>query len=146
VAAWYRECVGWMLPLILGLIVTSTAAAGNVIAGAPAECREIQMVADGSVSGIEGRVTIRPVRPVERRGASNEGAYQAKIRVLDASGREVAMVESDATGRFRVPLPPGSYVLRPESPGRYPRASEQHVVVRPGDMTDVTIVYDSGMR
>ena len=135
-----------MLPLILGLVVTSAAAAENVTVGASAAGREIRMVADEAVSGIEGRVTIRPVRPVERKGASNERAYQAKIRVLDASGHEVAMVESDAEGRFRVPLSPGSYVLRPESPGRYPRASEQRVVVRPGDMTDVAIVYDSGMR
>lgn len=97
-------------------------------------------------SGIEGRVAIRPVRPVERRGVTNQRPYQAKITVLDAAGRDVASVESDAEGRFRLLLPPGSYVLRPESPGPYPRASEQRVQVRRNDMTQVEIVYDSGMR
>ena len=138
--------MGWMRSLVLGLVAASTVAAGEVTAGAPAGPREIRMVADGSVSGIEGRVTIRPVRSVERQGAANERAYQATIRVLDGSGREVAVTESDAQGRFRVALPPGTYVVRPESPARYPRAAEQRVVVRAGDMTHVAIIYDSGRR
>lgn len=104
------------------------------------------MVADVTASGIEGRVIIRPARPVERRGVTNQRPYQAKITLLDPAGREVAAVESDAEGRFRLPLPPGSYVLRPESPGPYPRAAEQRVVVRRNAMTQVEIVYDSGMR
>jgi hypothetical protein len=138
----------WDRPRVLGLIAMAAAAAWGVGAfdTAVATAREIRMVADGSGSGIEGRVTIRPVRSVERQGTPNSRAYQARITVLDASGREVTVVESDADGRFRVSLAPGTYVLRPESPGRYPRASEQKVVVRPNGTTDVTIVYDSGMR
>jgi hypothetical protein len=104
-----------------------------------------QMV-DAATSGIEGRVTIRPVRPVERRGVTNQQPFRARITVLDPAGREVGVVESDADGRFRLALPPGSYVLRPESPGAYPRASEQRVVVRRNDVTRVEVVYDSGMR
>jgi carboxypeptidase family protein len=104
------------------------------------------MVADATASGIQGRVIIRPVRSVERRGVTNQRPYQAKITVLDRAGREVAAVESDAEGRFQLPLPAGAYVLRPESPGAYPRAAEQRVLVRPNDMTQVEIVYDSGMR
>ena len=60
--------------------------------------------------------------------------------------REVARVQSDAEGRFELRLPPGSYVLKPESPGLYPRASEQRVVVRSNATARVEIVYDSGMR
>jgi len=108
--------------------------------------RHIRMVVDATVSGIEGRVIIRPVRSVERRGVANQRPYQAKITVLDGAGREVVAVESDAEGRFRVLLPRGSYVLRPESPGTYPRAAPQRVEVRRDNMTRVEIVYDSGMR
>jgi hypothetical protein len=43
-------------------------------------------------------------------------------------------------------LPPGAYVLRPESPGLYPRASQQRVVVPRNALARVDIVYDSGMR
>jgi hypothetical protein len=129
--------LGWAL-VCVGLVCGGTQAAAT--AGNP------QMVADAASGGIEGRVVIRPVRSVERRGVSNQRPYQAKITVLDRAGREVTAVESDADGRFRVLLPPGSYVLRPGSPGAYPRAAEQRVLVRAHDMTQVEIVYDSGMR
>src|SRR5712691_6945468 len=95
-----------------------------------ATARNLQMIADAPASGIEGRVIIRPVRSVERRGMANQRPYQAKITVLDGAGRKVAEVESDGEGRFRLQLPPGSYVVRPESPGAYPRAGQQRVVVR----------------
>jgi hypothetical protein len=107
---------------------------------------EVQMAADTSVGRIEGQVTIRPVRSVERRGVSNQQPHQASIAVLDTARREVARVQSDAQGHFELRLPPGSYVLKPESPGLYPRASEQRVVVRPNATAKVEIVYDSGMR
>ena len=101
---------------------------------------------DAGGSGIEGQVILRPVRPVERRGSSNQRGYRATISVVDATGREVASIESNDEGRFRLTLPPGTYVLRPHSPAKYPRASEQRVVIRPDAMTQVEIVYDSGMR
>jgi hypothetical protein len=104
------------------------------------------MVADAPASAIEGRVTIRPVRSVERRGAANSEPYQATIAVLDNVGREVASVQTDTEGRFRLQVPPGTYVLRPQSPGMYPRASEQHVQVRRNTVTQVEVVYDSGRR
>jgi hypothetical protein len=104
------------------------------------------MVAGPEGSGIEGHVSTRPVRSVERKGVPNERPYQARITVLDQSGREVAVVDSDAEGRFRIALPPGMYVLRPESPALYPRASERRVEVRPRVMSQIDIVYDSGMR
>ena len=104
------------------------------------------MVAGSEGGGIEGHVSIGPLRPVERKGVPNERPYQARITVLDQSGHEVAVVDSDAEGKFRIALPPGRYVVRPESPGFYPRASERRVEVRPRIMTQVDIVYDSGMR
>ncbi len=113
---------------------------------APATARSLQMVADKPASGIEGTVIIRPVRSVERRGVVNQRPFQAKITVLDGAGREVASVQSDAEGQFQLALAPGSYLLRPESPGAYPRAAQQRVVVRRDEMTQVKIVYDSGMR
>jgi hypothetical protein len=36
--------------------------------------------------------------------------------------------------------------LRPQSPGPYPRASEQTVVVSPKTFAQVRVVYDSGIR
>jgi len=104
------------------------------------------MVADAPASAIEGRVTIRPVHSVERRGTANSEPYQTTIAVLDGAGHEVATVQTDTEGRFRLQLPPGTYVLRPQSPGMYPRASEQQVQVRRNAVTQVEVVYDSGRR
>ena len=133
--------LGWML-VCVGL----SPQAGEGFEQAATTTRNVQLVVDATVSRIEGRVIIRPVRSVERRGVVNQRPYQAKITVLDGAGREVAAVESDAEGQFRVPLPPGSYVLRPESPGTYPRAAPQRVEVQRNGMTRVEIMYDSGMR
>jgi len=105
-----------------------------------------QIVTGSETSGVEGQVSIRPVRSVERKGVPNQRPYQARITVLDPAGREVAVVDSDAEGKFRMALPPGTYVLRPESSGLYPRASEQRVEIGRDRVTRVEIVYDSGMR
>src|SRR5438045_1709459 len=89
-------------------------ASGEARVGASLEGTGLHMVADASASAIGGRVSIRPVRSVERRGAANSEPYRATIAVLDARGREVASAETDADGRFLVPVPPGTYILRPQ--------------------------------
>lgn len=105
-----------------------------------------RIMAQSAASGIEGQVYIRPVRSVERKGLPNQQPYQAQITVLDLAGRKVAVVDSDAKGKFLITLAPGTYVLRPESPALYPRASEQRVTVGPSSISQVEIIYDSGKR
>jgi len=98
-------------------------------------------------SGIEGLVTIGPTCPVETvTSPCPDKLFQATIIVLDPSGREVAKVQSDAQGKFRVTLSPGTYTLRPEAPGGLTRAGEQTVTVTSGHFTQVSISYDSGIR
>jgi len=97
-------------------------------------------------SGIEGEVVLGPIRSREQPGVPNERPYQATITILDRRGQVVGTVASDARGNFRVELPPGTYRLRPESPGTYPRAPEQTVIVRLRQFSPVRIPYDSGIR
>ena len=97
-------------------------------------------------SGITGQVRIRPVRPHTTIGVPNLAPYQAKFDVLDASRNPVTSFETDPNGNFRISLPPGKYILRPQTSGPYPRASEQTVVVPPKSFAQVQIVYDSGIR
>ena len=71
-------------------------------------------------TGIEGRITIGPSTPVARAGEPSTRPYQTTIAVLDADGREVTRFATDADGRFRVLLAPGTYRLRPEARGPFP--------------------------
>jgi hypothetical protein len=105
------------------------------------------IMAQSMVTGaIEGQVFIGPVRSVQRKGEPNQRPYQARITVLDVSGHKVAVADSDDEGKFRIALPPGTYVLRPESLSLYPRAPEQRVTVGTNSISQVEIVYDSGKR
>ncbi len=60
-----------------------------------------RIVAGSETSGIEGQVSIRPVRPVERKGVPNARPYQARITVLDPAGREVAAIDSAGVAAVR---------------------------------------------
>ncbi len=97
-------------------------------------------------SGIEGMVTLGPLSPVDRQGVSNERPYQATLVVKNKHGKTVATVQSGADGKFSVGLHPGDYHIIPQSQGKYPRAAEQDVTVRPREYTSVKIHYDTGIR
>lgn len=140
-AGWVAS-IGSLSCLLLAGVVGAPAAGTEQLRGQERQ----PAVAGSGTSGIEGQVAIGPIRSVQRQGAPSQRPYQTHITVLDAAGHEVAAVQSDSEGKFRVPLPPGRYTLRPERPALYPRASEQQVEVKPGKMTPITIIYDSGRR
>jgi len=98
-------------------------------------------------SGIEGQVLSGPVCPVVQQGDEcPDGPYQATLTVVSPSGVQIAQVQADAQGRFRVPLVPGEYILHPESPDGVAFAGDQAFVVETGRYTQLTITYDSGIR
>jgi len=98
-------------------------------------------------SGIEGQTLIGPTCPVERLDSPcPDKPYQATLVVLNQSGTEVKRFDTNADGLFRVELPPGTYTLAPQSPGRLPRAGQQAVQVTSGQFMSITITYDSGIR
>jgi len=101
-------------------------------------------------SGIEGQIIISPISPpispIEQPEMANYRPYQATVSVMDQRGQTVTQFQSDLNGRFRLPLEPGNYTLRPESPGPLPYAAEQAVTVSEGQFTEVLITYDSGIR
>jgi hypothetical protein len=58
----------------------------------------------------------------------------------------VATVRSHADGRFSIRLTPGRYLLRPFAGHPFPRSQPQTVRVYAHRFTNVTVVYDSGIR
>ena len=61
------------------------------------------------------------------------------VRKGDFSGRVVARTRADASGAFRVGLPPGTYTLTEE--GKY---AAQTVTVEPGHYVTVTLMILAG--
>ena len=101
-----------------------------------------------ATSGITGLVLIGPMCPVMRVDEPcPDQPFAATLIVRDSQGRELCAVSSGEDGHFLVGLPPGSYELTPlTGPGDLPSAASQWVAVAPGQYTDVTVSYDSGIR
>jgi len=100
-------------------------------------------------SGVEGQAVLSPSHPGPiRPGEPSTTPYKTTIVVRDAASKEVAHVETDSEGRFRIKLAPGTYTIGgPQRSGRFlPRAGEETVTVEPGKYARVTIHFDSGMR
>lgn len=72
--------------------------------------------------------------------------YQATLIIYNAAFEEVARVETGVDGTFVFDLEPGTYFVHPESPGPYPIATDYQVSVVEGERTEITIIYDSGIR
>lgn len=98
-------------------------------------------------SGIEGQVLLGPMCPVVQQGQDcPDQPYQATLTVTSRNGVQVAQFQSDEQGRFRLSLVPGEYVLHPESPNGIPFAGDQSFTVETGRYTQITVLYDSGIR
>lgn len=99
-------------------------------------------------SGIEGYMTIGPSCPVVQVGnPCPDKPYEGRVSILTADARrKVAEAEADATGFYRIMLPPGSYILHPESSGVFPQAADIPVAVLAHEITRQDISYDSGIR
>lgn len=97
-------------------------------------------------SGVLGKVLIAPTCAVQRSGTVCSRPYATTLIILGATrGRVVAQVRSSRSGRFRVALRPGRYVVRASRSGP-PWARPLHVTVHRDRYTRATIVFDSGIR
>lgn len=72
--------------------------------------------------------------------------YPAVLVVTDSEDREVARATAAADGTFTIPLPPGEYVILPQSGNPFPQASPLDVTVVPGQFAEIQVNYDTGIR
>lgn len=98
-------------------------------------------------SGVRGIVRLGPSCPVVIAGSPcPDLPYRGLVSASDADG-EVARVETDDDGRFRMPLAPGSYTLvAVVEGGGPPTAKPETVRVRIGTFTKVALTVDTGIR
>jgi len=100
-------------------------------------------------SGITGKALMGPMCPVMIEGQEcPDQPYQATITINSLEGKKIVQVQTDEQGTFNIPLPPGDYILHPETPeGKpYPFADDQSFTVLPGEFTRIIVLYDSGIR
>jgi hypothetical protein len=92
----------------------------------------------GGSSGLFGRVVLTPTCPGTSHCPSKPVA--AAVSIERSDGERIEMVDTDDSGRFRVSLPPGDYLVSarvPAQPDLVPRSTA--VTVEPGRFVRVRV-------
>jgi Carboxypeptidase regulatory-like domain len=100
---------------------------------------------------ISGDVVAGPTCPVERitNPCPPAPVQNRQLSILTQSGTVVATTTTDDLGRFRVEVPPGSYVVRVQIvPGRVGlrQITPGDIAVRAGATSVIHILLDTGIR
>jgi len=151
-------------PLLLSLLFISLLSTCTPMAGptpieltptsAPTVAPTVRPVIMGS---IEGQALIGPTCPVVKIDQPcPDQPYQTTLAIYDQNRQLVTQVQTDAEGKFKVELRPGIYTIAAlpatvvengvVSEAMLPRAEEQTVTVVEGQMVQVQMLFDSGMR
>lgn len=104
---------------------------------------------DSNKSGIEGTVLRGPTCPVVRENdPCPDQPFAAPFYVFGEKGKDIATFQSDEQGHFRVALDPGEYAIVPDesAPILFPKNQRKTVVVHQNQFTEVTLLFDTGIR
>ena len=131
---WDSIRLGWVLTILPLVLVAGCA-----------------ITVDQPASGLRGIILSGPTCPVVGPDTGDEcddQPYAGTVIVQTVDGSlELTRFSANASGVFEIALNPGMYLLVPQ-PGEngFPLAEEQVVQVHPDAFTDVTILYDTGIR
>jgi hypothetical protein len=113
------------------------------------------LASDNAVPGfLEGHLRILAFRDVElaegnppKFGAGNYVEYPLIILSQDGK-KEIARITADGTGKYRVALPPGDYILDVQGrpPKGHVRAKPQRFTVISNQIARVDMDIDTGVR
>jgi hypothetical protein len=122
-----------------------------VVACAPGQPGARAGETPAAASGIRGTVILGPTCPTGSEPGAHDPVpcltpYAAQLVVLDAQDQVVARLSSGDDGHFQVDLPPGEYVIAPQSGDPFPIAQPVTVLVNPGSYAEVQVNYDTGIR
>lgn len=102
---------------------------------------------------VRGRVVLGPTCPVERVPPDPGCAprpYQTAVAIsFEAPSGEIKQiktVQTNSSGSFSVAFLPGTYFFQPQGGSVYPRCENSEVVIDAGQVIDVTINCDTGIR
>lgn len=112
-------------------------------------CGSILDSDDSNGSGIEGTVLRGPMCPVVREDEPcPDQPFASSFHVFDAKDKKITTFQSDKQGHFRLVLAAGEYAIVPDesAPILFPKNQRKTVVVQPNQFTDVTLLFDTGIR
>ncbi len=103
-----------------------------------------------SVGILEGTVTLSPTCPIERMPPDPQCAPRPYVTDVHAvrlsNGEIVASTKTTSEGVFVLDLPAGTYSIRAEDSGMFPRCGEATVTISSGERKRVDISCDTGIR
>jgi hypothetical protein len=98
-------------------------------------------------TGVAGVALVGPMCPVIREDSPcPDRPWQGTVVARTPSGAEIAHVDTDAEGRFALDLPPGDYVVVSLTTGILPAPASVEVTVVAGEVAEVELLLDSGIR
>jgi hypothetical protein len=101
---------------------------------------------DGT-SGIRGQALAGPQCPVEIQGSPCPPVpYEGTVVATDVESGAEYEVDTDADGRFDLPLEPGTYEVSILSDSSPPFAKPQTVTIEPGSFREIVVSVDTGIR
>ena len=134
------------LIVVAAMVVTAAPLAFRLLFGGRDGDGEPVSTEEATIVGI---VHSGPQCPVQIAGSPCPDAPVAtEIVVTDrAAGAVLGVARSGEDGRFRIILPPGDYTLLAGSSNKpYPRGIPTDVSVGPGEMIEVELQVDTGIR
>jgi hypothetical protein len=100
-----------------------------------------------ATSGIRGQALAGPQCPVETQASPCPPVpYEGTVIATDVESGAEYTVDTDADGRFELPLAPGPYEVSIVSETSPPFAKPQTVTVEPDSFTEITVSVDTGIR
>lgn len=120
-----------------------------VVAAATLILGALPLTAAQHESGIEGTVSVGPVRggPIRQGESDSRPLANAPFTITNDKGERVATFRTDENGHFAIPLPPGHYTVTHDGPRIGIRGfGPVEVNVEPEKMTKVDWRADTGMR
>ncbi|HEY9073956.1 MAG TPA: carboxypeptidase-like regulatory domain-containing protein [Desulfobaccales bacterium] len=99
---------------------------------------------------LTGRLTRGPTSPVGGPGIkpAEAPAPGIKLLIFNPARQEIAAVTADTAGHYRLPLPPGPYLIE-LAPGQgrvFSKDLPARVVITPGQETRLNLRLDTGLR
>jgi hypothetical protein len=130
-----------------GSVTLQSEGGGNV----PPDAWPAPGAAENGDTGIQVVAVAGPTCPVERDppdpACAPRPVPDVAVLIFDGAGTKAGSVVLDSAGRRFVNLPPGAYTVHAEAVGGFMSGPEaQRVVVEQGQVSEVTLTYDTGIR